>query len=103
MNEQSNTAKRVKSDPITLEEPIVRGEQTIDALVLRRPDSGSLRGVKLADILQIDVTSITVVLPRICEPHISSVEAARLSPADLLAVGSELAAFFLPKGALAEI
>lgn len=85
---------------ITLEAPIARGENRIDALELRKPSSGALRGVSLRGLLDLQADDIIKVLPRISEPTITDHEAARLDPADLLQAGGVIAGFLLPRRAL---
>lgn len=85
---------------ITLEAPIARGENRIDALELRKPNSGALRGVSLRGLLDLQADDIIKVLPRISEPTITDHEAARLDPADLLQAGGVIAGFLLPRRAL---
>ena len=85
------------SEPVTLEEPIVRGEQTIASVQLRKPQSGDLRGTKLTDLLQLDVTALHAVLPRVTQPTLTSADVSKLEPADLLALGGEVVNFLLPK------
>jgi len=83
---------------VTLDEPISRGEAPrIETLTLRKPDAGSLRGVSLMALVQIDVQALSTVLPRICEPILTRAEIARLDPADLMAIGSTVASFFLSR------
>ena len=88
------SAPPIFSDPIPLDAPIQRGEQTIDSLRLRKPRSGELRGVSLVDLAQLDVMALQRVLPRISQPSITEQEVGNLEPADLLALGAELAGFF---------
>jgi hypothetical protein len=95
--------KKAISDPIELEEPIVRGagsdnEKTIGSLQLRRPNSGELRGLNLHDLLKLDVNTVQELLPRITVPTITMAEAQRLDPADLVSISAEIAGFFVPKG-----
>lgn len=85
---------------ITLESPIKRGETTIDTVGLRRPKAGELRGANLAEPLQMDVATLTRVLPRITTPPLTEADVANLDPADLLQMGSAVAGFLLPKAAL---
>ena len=89
------------STTIPLEETLIRGDAKITSLELRRPMAGELRGVNLADLLQMDVGSIIKVLPRICTPTLTEAEAANLDPADLTQVGGAIAGFLLPRAALA--
>lgn len=85
---------------ITLEAPIARGENRIEALEIRKPNSGALRGVSLRGLLDLQADDIIKVLPRISEPTITDHEAARLDPADLLQAGGVIAGFLLPRRAL---
>ncbi|GAE48578.1 phage tail assembly protein [Xanthomonas arboricola] len=85
------------SPAIPLDQPITRGEQTITDLKVRKPGAGELRGLKLVDVLQMDITALTTLLPRISSPTLTTADINALDPADLLAVGQEVALFFLPK------
>nr|WP_289883486.1 phage tail assembly protein [Xanthomonas arboricola]MDN0204411.1 phage tail assembly protein [Xanthomonas arboricola pv. corylina]MDN0217475.1 phage tail assembly protein [Xanthomonas arboricola pv. corylina] len=76
---------------------MVRGEQTITDLKVRKPGAGELRGLKLAELLQMDVTALATLLPRISSPTLTTADVNAMDPADLLAVGQEVALFFLPK------
>lgn len=88
---------------VPLDAPITRGEQTITAVTLRKPDSGSLRGTNLADLLQMDVAALTVVLPRITNPMLTQHDVRRLDPADLFALGQEVSGFLLKKADLERV
>ena len=88
-----------KPNTITLDQPIKRGESEITAIELRKPMSGELRGLNLTDLLQMDVTALQRVLPRISSPTLTEAEVAALDPADLLQLGSTVAGFLLPKAA----
>jgi hypothetical protein len=82
---------------ITLDTPIQRGDETITALTLRKPASGELRGCTLTDLLQMDVSALQRVLPRITTPTLTEQDVARMDPADLLQLGTEVSGFLLPK------
>lgn len=90
------------SAPITLNTPIPRHDQAITTLTLRKPTAGELRGCSLMDLVQLEVSVLVKVLPRITEPAITEQEAARLDPADLLVLGTETVSFLLPKQVLPE-
>ncbi|MCC4613274.1 phage tail assembly protein [Xanthomonas perforans] len=85
------------SPAIPLDQPIVRGEQTITEIKVRKPGAGELRGLKLADLLQMDVTALATLLPRISSPTLTTADVNAMDPADLVAVGQETVVFFLPK------
>lgn len=82
---------------ILLETPIRRGDQMISTLTLRKPNAGTLRGIKLADLLQMDVGALTTLLPRISTPTLTAADAAKLDPVDLVAIATEVGNFFLTK------
>lgn len=89
--------EKIVSDPVTLEKPIVRGEQKIEKVQLRKPDSGELRGISLVDLGQMEVTALHKVLPRITIPPLLEHEVAKLDPADLLELGAEVGYFLLKR------
>ncbi|MCU1717434.1 phage tail assembly protein [Pseudomonas sp. 5P_3.1_Bac2] len=84
---------------IQLDTPLVRGEQRVDSLSLRKPLSGELRGVSLIELVQMDVLALRKVLPRISSPILSEPEVNNMDPADLLACGVAIAGFLLQKSA----
>ncbi|MDP2431785.1 MAG: phage tail assembly protein [Pseudomonadota bacterium] len=84
---------------IALKTPIKRGETAIDAVELRKPTAGELRGVSLVELLQMDVGAISKVLPRITMPALIPEEIAGMDPADLLAMGATISGFLLPTAA----
>ena len=85
------------SEPITLEKPIARGEQTIPAITLRKPDAGALRGIVLSDLLRMEAGAVADLLPRITEPPLLAHEVARMDAADLMACAVEISNFLLPR------
>lgn len=95
--ESNVPAKNPNQAAVVLDTPLKRGDQTIDRILLRKPQSGELRGLKLTDVMQMDVTAMTVLLPRISSPTLTSQDVAALDPADLLALSSEVSGFFLSK------
>lgn len=88
-------------EPIPLETPIQRGEQKITEVTLRKPKAGELRGIKLVDLLNMDVGALIRVIPRISDPTLTEAEAANLDPADLTSMGTEVVGFLLTKAELA--
>lgn len=85
-------------DQVNLDRPIQRPGQTIDALQLRKPSAGELRGLSLVAVLQMDVDALAALLPRISTPTIHKAEALTMDPADLLACGIVVAGFLQQKG-----
>ena len=69
----------------------------IEKVTLREPDAGALRGLKLVDLMQLDVVSLHALIPRISEPHIDKVTVKQISLPDLAELGGELLDFFDPR------
>jgi hypothetical protein len=84
---------------VELDTPIQRGKQIISTVTLRKPCAGELRGIHLAELLNLDVASLIKVIPRISSPGITAPEAAGMDPADLLAIGGKIVGFLLQKQA----
>jgi hypothetical protein len=88
---------------VTLDQPFQRGETTVEAIRLRKPAAGELRGLQLAQLTQLDYASLETLLPRISEPMLTKSEVAQLDPADLLALSSEVVDFLLTRSARAAL
>ncbi|MDG6268626.1 phage tail assembly protein [Glaesserella parasuis] len=75
-----------KTDPnvttVKLKAGIVRGEQTITEIQVRKPNIQALKGLKLLDLMQSDVNSIITLLPRITQPMLNKSDIDRLDVAD---------------------
>lgn len=88
---------------VTLDTPIVRGDQTISSISLRRPKAGELRGISLVELSQMEVSAVIKVLPRICDPFLTPDDINKLEAPDLLQIGTEIATFLLPKSVSASL
>lgn len=95
--EQPDVKPLADDNTVILDTPIRRGTTSIDSITLRKPNSGELRGVSLAELLQIDVNSLVKVLPRISSPTLTSIEVTSMDPADLFALGTKVCGFLLQK------
>lgn len=91
-----------KRDVIVLDTPLQRGTTQITEVTLRKPNAGELRGINLADLLQLNATALVTVLPRITMPTLTPPECAQLDPADLIELGTKVAGFFIRKSIRAE-
>ncbi|GAA4087335.1 phage tail assembly protein [Zhongshania borealis] len=81
------------SATITLKKPLKRGEQEIAKLKLRKPDTGSLRGCRLSMLLNSDVDSLVMLLPRITEPALTEHDISQMDVKDLVSCASEVVGF----------
>lgn len=84
---------------IELETPIFRGKTQINQIIIRKPRSGALRGLRLQALAQSDVDSMMMVLPRVSTPSLSPQELMEMDPVDFLALCSEVIGFLLPTSA----
>lgn len=97
--EQPDVQQLADDNTVTLDTPIRRGTTSIKSITLRKPNSGELRGVSLVELLQMDVSSLIKVLPRISSPSVTAIEVSGMDPADLLALSSKISGFLLQKSA----
>ncbi|EKT0591001.1 phage tail assembly protein [Morganella morganii] len=87
---------------VELDQPIKRGDTEITSVTIRKPNSGALRGVRLQALMEMDVNSMTEVLPRITDPSLTKPEIGAMPPGDLLNMSIEVVNFLLPKSMQAD-
>lgn len=99
MTDQNTVAElpSLPTETVTLDTPLTRGKQTVTEITLRKPLSGALRGLSLVDIMQMDVSALSKLLPRITEPALTEAEIRTMDPADLVQLGTTVATFLLSK------
>lgn len=85
---------------VTLDEPIKREGGDIASVQVRRPCSGELRGLSLAELLNTNVDPLVKLLPRITIPTLTEAEVKKLAPADLVQFGGAVVNFLAPKAAM---
>lgn len=84
-----NTKTRIA----TLAHPLKRGDQEMTQITLRKPGAGELRGIKLLDVMQMDVTAHAAIVPRISD--ITKDEFWQLEAEDLAEVMGSVVGFFV--------
>lgn len=90
-------AESTRFTTIELEDPLTRGETQIATITLRKPNAGELRGLKLDDLVQNEVTALLKLIPRISDPILTEDEASRLSFSDIVQCGGAISGFFMTK------
>lgn len=80
---------------IELEVPVQRGSQTITHVQLRRPKAGELRGLSVSALMQLDVSAVMKLLPRITQPTLLEHEINNLDPVDLVNLSQEVVDFLV--------
>lgn len=81
---------------------IVSGNEILAAgttIQVNKPMSGSLRGITLTALLQLDYAALETIAPRITVPILHKAYVQGMDPADLMQLGSEVMDFLLPKAA----
>lgn len=87
-------SKATSPNTVTLDAAIdINGEKT-QHLTLRKPKAGEMRGLKLTDVMQMDVNALITLIPRIATPAPSPAQVADLEPADLTRLGVKVLGFF---------
>jgi hypothetical protein len=100
MTDQTAASNSPNLRTITLDVPLDRpGAEPIASVIIRKPNSGELRGLTLMALSQLDYVTLETLLPRITMPILHKADIARLDPADLMQFGGEVMDFLLPKAA----
>ncbi len=81
---------------VTLDEPIIRGNSSIDEVQVRTPKAGELRGLSLQNLITLEVDTLKILLPRITAPAITEMEIDNLAPADLVQLSHKVISFLSP-------
>lgn len=91
-----NTNETENQNVVTLDTPLMRGEQKIEKITLTKPNAGTLRGVSLAALANSDVDALIKVLPRMTYPALTEQEVARLDVSDLISLAGKVVGFLSP-------
>ncbi|WP_145557858.1 phage tail assembly protein [Yersinia aldovae] len=89
----------VNENVVVLDTPLKRGDTLITEIEVRRPNTGTLRGVRLFDVAHSEVDALIIVLPRITNPTLTAAECSRLELPDLVALAGKVIGFLSPKQA----
>lgn len=80
--------KNENSKIITLSTALLRGDKQITDITVNKPTVPALKGLKMFDVLQMDVDALQVLLPRVTSPVLHKADFATMEVADF----TELAA-----------
>lgn len=87
-------------ETITFDTPIDQAGTKIKEVKLRKPKAGELRGMKLRDVLSMDVTSMIQLLPRITEPALAPATVDEMELNDFTTLSVVVTSFFAKKSQL---
>lgn len=69
---------------VTLKQGILRGDNRITEISVKKPLTKQLRGTNLTSLMQLNVDEWCVVLPRITTPKLDKADFATMNAGDLL-------------------
>lgn len=96
---ESTTTETENPNVVTLDNPVMRGEQKIEKVTVLKPNAGTLRGVSLASLANSDVDALIKVLPRMTYPALTEHEVMRLEASDLILFAGQVVGFLSPSSA----
>ena len=93
--------KNENSKVITLTNPLVRGETKITDITVNKPTVPALKGLKMFDVLQMDVDALQVLLTRVTNAVLHKSDFSTMEVADFTELAA-VAVGFLGKNSEAE-
>lgn len=85
-----------KSVTVQLVTPITRSNgDEITEITLTKPNAGSLRGLKVPDLVSGDVSTVLALIPRISQPTVAAHEAEQLEAEDIGEIAGAVFGFFM--------
>ncbi len=88
-------SKMTNLNTVTLSTPIKIDGKDVQDITLSKPSAGQLRGLKLTEVLQMDVDAHIQLLPRITQPPLSPQQISELDPADFTDLAGKATLFFV--------
>ena len=85
--------KNETSKIITLTNPILRGDKQITEIIVNKPSVPALKGLKMFDVLQMDVDALQVLLPRVTSPVLHKADFATMEVADFTELSAAAVGF----------
>lgn len=84
---------------IELINPIVRGEKEFKEIIVLKPTVPALKGLKLVDVLQVDVDAMQLLLPRITQPMLHKADFVNMEVDDFTELATAAVSFLGQKSA----
>ncbi|OOF70588.1 phage tail protein [Rodentibacter caecimuris] len=85
--------KNETSKIITLSLPIMRGDKKITDITVIKPTVPALKGLKMFDVLQMDVDSLQKLLPRVTQPVLHKADFDTMEVADFTELSAAAVGF----------
>lgn len=100
---ENTQAIQAETQTVYLDLPFKSGGIEVTKIDVRKPNVHALKGLKIADLLQGDVTSICTILPRISTPTLTPHDVNQLEPSDIAQVAGVIMLFLQTKSVRAEL
>ena len=80
---------------VTLSKPIKRGDQEIKTIIITDniKQAGSLRGLRLVDVLNFDFDAVSTLLTRVTTPSLTTSDVGTMATGDFTALCEEITPF----------
>ncbi|EPJ5821990.1 phage tail assembly protein [Pluralibacter gergoviae] len=80
---------------VILNQPIKRGDQEIKTVTITDTikQAGSLRGLRLVDVLNFDYDAVSTLLSRVTSPQLTTADIAAMATGDFTALCEEITPF----------
>ncbi|MFP4794417.1 phage tail assembly protein [Pasteurella multocida] len=78
---------------IVLSTQIQRGDQEIKKIQVLKPTVQALKGLKMFDVLQVDVNAMEILLPRITVPKLHKADFAQMAVEDFTELATAAVSF----------
>jgi hypothetical protein len=85
-----------KFTDVILETPILRGETKIEKITIRKPAPGEMRGLRLSELMNSDVSALITIIPRVSDPALIEQEIEVMEVDDFTALGNAVVDFLWP-------
>lgn len=85
--------KKETSKIIKLDNPIKRGDKEITEITVIKPNVPALKGLKMFDVLQMDVDAMQVLLPRVTQPSLHKNDFLNMEVADFTELSATAVGF----------
>lgn len=85
--------KKDTNKTITLSTPIKRGDKEFAEITVIKPTVSALKGLKMFDVLQMDVDALQVLLPRVTQPMLHKNDFLNMDIADFTELAAHAVGF----------
>lgn len=75
-------------EKVTLKKGIIRGDNRITEITVRKPLTKQLRGTNVVDLMKMSIDEWCVVIPRVTTPKVDKADFATMPAADLVTLAS---------------